>query len=131
MYDRFENDDKFWATLEWMPGGQELWSFIAPYNPFILTSPMEEGSRIGKREWIAEKLKPPPKEIHMSHEKYRWATTDDRPNILIDDWDKNLIPWSKAQGYSEESLSPYAIRCAFGDSASAIAELKELGFGAE
>jgi len=123
MYHRFGNSVEFWATLEWMPGGQELWSFIAPYNPFILTSPMQEGSRTGKREWVTANLQPPPAEIYMSHEKYRWATTDDRPNILIDDWGKNLIPWAEHGGIP--------IRCAFGDSASAIAELKELGFGAE
>ena len=59
----------------------------------------------------------------MSHDKWKWATTDGRPNVLIDDWDKNLIPWAEHGGI--------AIRCAFGDSASAISELKELGFEAK
>ena len=72
---------------------------------------------------LASNLSPQPEHTYMSHEKWKWATTDGRPNILIDDWDKNLIPWAEHGGI--------AIRCAFGDSASAIAELKELGFGAE
>jgi 5'(3')-deoxyribonucleotidase len=123
MYKNFGDDVKFWSELPEMPGGQELWSFISPYNPYILTSPMDEGSQVGKRAWISSHLNPQPTNIYMSHDKWKWATTDGRPNILIDDWDKNLIPWAEHGGI--------AIRCAFGDSASAIAELKELGFGAE
>ena len=123
MYKNFGNDVKFWSELPEMPGGQELWSFISPYSPYILTSPMDEGSQEGKRAWISSHLNPQPTKIYMSHDKWKWATTDGRPNILIDDWDKNLIPWAEHGGI--------AIRCAFGDSASAIAELKELGFGAE
>ena len=123
MYERFGDDVGFWATLPQMSGGQELWRFISPYDPSILTSPMEQGSQTGKRKWIARNLNPPPRSIYMSHNKWKWATTDGRSNVLIDDWDKNLIPWARHGGI--------AIRCAFGDSASAIAELKELGFGAE
>mgnify|MGYP003128278242 FL=1 len=123
MYANFGDDVKFWSELPEMPGGQELWNFISPYDPYILTSPMDEGSQEGKRAWLSSYLSPQPTNIYMSHDKWKWATTDGRPNILIDDWDKNLIPWAEHGGI--------AIRCAFGDSASAIAELKELGFGAE
>lgn len=122
MYERFGNDVGFWSTLPEMAGGQSLWSFISPYSPFILTSPMDEGSQVGKRNWIKSNLNPQPSKIFMSHNKWKWATTNGRPNVLIDDWDKNLIPWAEKGGI--------AIRCAFGDSASAIARLKEIGFEA-
>jgi len=120
MYDRFGNDVEFWANLPPMEGGAELWNFISPYGPHILTSPMEEGSQLGKRQWLQKNLNPQPNEVFMSHNKWKWATTDGKPNVLIDDWDKNLVPWAENGGI--------AIRCAFGDSASAIAKLKEIGF---
>ena len=60
---------------------------------------MKKGSEIGKQEWIDNNLVPPPPEkIFMHHEKYRWATTNGKPNILIDDFSKNTIPWEEAGG---------------------------------
>ena len=123
MYGNFGNDVELWANLPKMAGSQELWDFISPHSPYILTSPMDEGSQVGKREWLENNVNPQPAKVYMSHDKWKWATTDGRPNVLIDDWDKNLIPWAEHGGI--------AIRCAFGDSASAISELKELGFEAK
>mgnify|MGYP003678425132 FL=1 len=123
MYKNFGNDIEFWSNLPEMQGGQELWNFISSYDPYILTSPMDEGSQVGKRAWLAKHLSPQPTNVYMSHDKWKWAMTDGRPNVLIDDWDKNLIPWAENGGI--------AIRCAFGDSASAISQLKELGFEAK
>ena len=99
MYRELENHADFWKDLPWMPGGKELWDYIAPYNPHILTAPMGYGSEIGKQEWIDKNLNPPPPEkVFMSHEKYRWAVRDGGPNILIDDFSKNTIPWTEAGG---------------------------------
>jgi hypothetical protein len=28
--------EEFWAGIEWMPNGEELWRFISPYSPKIL-----------------------------------------------------------------------------------------------
>jgi len=89
----------FWRDLEWMQGGKELWSYIAPHGPYILTTPMRYGSEIGKQEWIDKNLNPPPPEkIFMEPDKSPWAVTDGKPNILIDDWEKNTIPWNEAGG---------------------------------
>ena len=99
MYKELEHHADFWRDLEWMPDGKELWSHIAQYNPYILTSPMKMGSEIGKQEWIDNNLNPPPPEkIFMHHDKYRRATTNGKPNILIDDFSKNTIPWAEAGG---------------------------------
>jgi hypothetical protein len=99
MYRELENHADFWKDLPWMPGGKELWAYIAPYNPHILTAPMGYGSEIGKQEWIDKNLNPPPPEkVFMSHEKYRWAVRDGGPNILIDDFSKNTVPWTEAGG---------------------------------
>ena len=99
MYRELKHHADFWRDLEWMPDGKSLWNYIAPYNPYILTSPMKKGSEIGKQEWIDNNLVPPPPErIFMHHDKYRRATTNGKPNILIDDFSKNTIPWEEAGG---------------------------------
>ena len=130
MYGRVGNDADFWANLPWMPGGKELWSFVAPYRPYILTSPMQQGSEIGKAFWIDANLNPKPEEIHMSHKKYNWAVNEDgSSNVLIDDWDKNLGPWSTHTGGKKGgTYSGYAIQCVNGNYQAAIAKLKDLGF---
>ena len=97
MYKAFADDEKFWAGLPWMPDGRELWEFISQFNPDILTSPMGKGSERGKQHWIDEHLKPAPKRVFMSREKYKWATNG-QPNVLIDDFISNTIPWENAGG---------------------------------
>ena len=99
MYGRVGNDANFWSKLPWMPGGKELWNFISKYDPYILTSPMQKGSEIGKAFWIDSNLSPSPEKVFMSREKYNWALDEDgEPNILIDDWSKNTVPWAKKGG---------------------------------
>tara|TARA_Y100001938_G_scaffold91337_1_gene125326 strand:+ start:152 stop:790 length:639 start_codon:yes stop_codon:yes gene_type:complete len=121
MYGRVGNDADFWANLPWMPGGKELWSFISPYSPHILTSPMKKGSEVGKAFWIDSNLSPEPNEIHMSHEKYKWAVNEDgSSNVLIDDWSKNTVPWDNKGGIAIQHVN--------GNTAASIAKLKELGF---
>ena len=121
MYSRMGNDADIWAHLPWMPGGKELWDFIAPYKPSILTTPMQKGSEIGKAFWINENLHPEPINVFMSGEKYTRAISEDgAPAILIDDWSKNIIPWNEAGGI--------AIQHKNGNTAATIATLKKLGF---
>ena len=98
MYRALWDDEEFWANLTWMPGGKELWAYIAQYEPDILTSPMGPGSERGKQIWIDNNLNPAPKEVFMSRNKYEWATSDDSPNILIDDFTSNTIPWEDTGG---------------------------------
>ena len=99
MYARFRNDSDFWASLPWYPGGKELWNHISKFDPYILTAPMSgDGSKTGKQIWIENNLNPQPKKIFMSHEKYKWATTGGKPNLLIDDFETNTIPWTEAGG---------------------------------
>ena len=99
MYKELEHHADYWRDLEWTPDGKELWSHIAPYNPYILTSPMGKGSEIGKQEWIDKNLNPPPPEkIFMHHDKHTRAITNGKPSILIDDFSKNTISWEDAGG---------------------------------
>ena len=99
MRKELANHADFWENLPWMSDGKELWNYIVPYDPYILTTPMGYGSEIGKQAWIDKNLNPPPPEkIYMSQNKFEWATRGGKPNILIDDFTKNTIPWEEAGG---------------------------------
>ena len=87
-------------------GGKELWNYIKGYNPIILTTPMGEPSKtneeftpseIGKTLWV-ETHQGKGLEIIFSNKKYEKATTNGRPNVLIDDFTTNTEPWLKAGG---------------------------------
>ena len=121
MYGRVGYDANFWSKLPWMPNGKELWNFISKYDPYILTSPMQRGSEIGKAFWIDENLRPLPDKVFMSSEKYEWALSDaGKPNILIDDWSKNTVPWSNKGGIAIQHVNA--------NTSATISALKELGF---
>jgi len=108
MYKRFEDNEEFWANIPWVKGGRELWSYISKFDPYILTAPMKgEGSKRGKHRWIENNLSPLPKKIFMSHEKYKWAITNGKPNVLIDDFMTNINPWNEVQ--VAQKLPPLAI----------------------
>jgi 5'(3')-deoxyribonucleotidase len=101
MYYRCSNDEDLWANLPWAKDGKELWEEISKYNPFILTAPLDDAEcKNGKFRWIKNNLVPHPEKIFMSHEKYLWSTTSGQPNILIDDFNINTIPWDNYGGIS-------------------------------
>jgi predicted kinase len=87
---------KFWADLKWMPDGQQLWDYIKPYNPSLLTAPSrEESSRIGKQEWVDKNI--PGTSIVFKYAKDKKDLAS--PNaILIDDRKDNIQQWIDAGG---------------------------------
>jgi hypothetical protein len=122
-----EMGEEFWAGMEWMPNGEELWRFISPFSPKILSSPSKDNSsRLGKRMWIREHLNPnketglaaPSKIIFaLSENKQDYATPK---SILIDDKPSNIEQW-EAQG-------GIAMKVKDGEIQSVIEKLKELGY---
>lgn len=90
-----------WSNLEWMSDGKKLWSYIAQYNPIILSSPGTESRLIieaGKTRWIRKNLKPEPSYIF---EPDKWKHAAGKPgiqNILIDDSAHKLNPWMEHDG---------------------------------
>ena len=87
---------KFWAELNWMPDGQQLWGYINQYNPKLLTAPSrEQSSEIGKQEWINKNLPGTPVIFKQAKDKKDLA----EPNaILIDDRKDNIQQWVDAGG---------------------------------
>ena len=91
----------FWAKMNWMPGGQELWSIIGKYKPYILTSPSKfQYAKEGKKLWIENNLNPQPKKVLFAQtgDKHSMMTADPKNSMLIDDYWPNLAPWKALGG---------------------------------
>jgi hypothetical protein len=113
---------EFWSEMEWMPNGRELWNFIQPYGPKLLTSPSRDNtSRLGKRLWVKENLVPAPEVLfRFGDAKSDFANEN---AILIDDKPSNLAAFSAKGGI--------AIEVKDGEIQSVINKLKQLGYGRE
>ena len=86
----------FWAGLKWMPGGQELWDYIKPFDPKLLSAPSrEQSSRIGKAVWVKHKLPGTKLILRYANQKKELATPE---SILIDDRQVNIDQWEAAGG---------------------------------
>lgn len=105
----------FWANLEWMSEGKQLWDYIKKYKPKLLSAPSRENSsRIGKREWVKNNI-PEAKLILAAAElKQHYASPK---SILIDDREKNINEWVEAGGIGILHTS----------TSDTIKQLKELG----
>mgnify|MGYP003638421422 FL=1 len=110
---------KFWIGMPWMPQGEQLWNFISPYRPDLLTSPSRDNnSRLGKNLWVKNNLNPKPKVIFAySKVKQRYANEN---SILIDDKPSNINEWTAKGGI--------AIQCKDGNVNHVINKLQELGY---
>ena len=113
---------EFWSDMEWMPNGRELWNFIQPYGPKLLTSPSRDNtSRLGKRLWVKENLVPAPEVLfRFGDAKSDFANEN---AILIDDKPSNLAAFAAKGGISLEVKD--------GEIQSVINKLRELGYGRE
>jgi len=88
----------FYAEIQPMRDMRELWDFIAPYNPIVLTgvpSSVEEAPD-NKRAWVRKHLGDHVEvRCCLSKEKCLHAQAGD---ILIDDWVKYRNLWVRAGG---------------------------------
>ena len=97
--DMVSNDVELWAKLPPMPDKDRLWSYISQYDPIVLSHPWDEASAEGKRVWSREMLDPQPKNVILTGDKHNYAVNEDgSPNILIDDFEKYIIPLENAGG---------------------------------
>jgi hypothetical protein len=109
---------KYWVGMKWMETGEELWKYIEPHNPTILTSPSRHNnSRLGKRLWVRNHIVPLPKIIFaFSKNKRQYAGEN---HILIDDREDNIEGFIKDGGIG--------IHCKDNNIEEVINQLQELG----
>ena len=101
---KIRDTENFWLDLPLTANAKNLLMLIkdvkGEYN--ILSSPLPDdpNSEPHKREWIKKNLNFfPPKDIIITHDKAKYATTEDgTPNILIDDYGVNIQKWEAAGG---------------------------------
>ena len=112
----------FWANLGWKPNAKRLHDFIIRYNPHVLSAytGRDPTSKVGKMKWLKKNTGFKRAKIHLvlRSQKKDYATTDDKPNILIDDYIKNIREWEAKGGIGIHHT----------EVGKTISELKRLGF---
>jgi 5'(3')-deoxyribonucleotidase len=112
----------FWANLEWMPGSERLYKFIEKYDPYVLSaySGRDPTSKNGKMKWLGKNTNWKKGRVNLvkRSDKKLYATTDGKPNVLIDDYMKNINEWEKKGGIGVHHTNV----------PKTIGELKRLGF---
>ena len=103
MYALVQDDEEWWATLPWQPGGKKLWAYIRQFDPDLLTAPMDKGGKTGslpgKIRWVEQNLRISGNRIIFEHDKWKHAVSEDgKRNILIDDFSSKIDPWDNANG---------------------------------
>lgn len=96
------NTKGFWDNLGWKPGGKRLYQFISRYDPHVLSAytARDPASQNGKKKWLKKNTKFSRSKVHLvlRSQKKDYAKTDGKPNVLIDDYIKNVKEWESAGG---------------------------------
>ena len=120
MYRMVEDDVDLWANLGWERGGKELWDYIKDIPGLeILSAPMAEGSKIGKRMWVERELGVPVEKVNLADSKKSYGVHNGKQGLLIDDRDKYVNEFREGGGI--------AIKHNPDDVDNTIRQLKELG----
>lgn len=94
LWKSIDRIDDFWTGMDWMPDGPELWAFIKPLNPTILSAPSQSPLCIpGKKHWLSQHIGEVPAIFEQAKEKYAGPG-----KVLIDDRDSNIEKWRGAGG---------------------------------
>lgn len=94
------NSEQFWADLPWTTDGKELWSYLKPHNPVILTGALnsDSGAGPGKIAWCKKNLGISQNEViaTQANLKQKYASPG---AILIDDTAfPNIAQWNASGG---------------------------------
>ena len=113
---------KFWANLEPMSDAMMLWRYIKPHQAYILSTPSKRMAtcKPEKLEWIRKHLGNV-EQIHLvpRDDKQKFAITKDgTPNLLIDDYEKNIKEWVSAGGIGIRHIN----------SINTISQLRKIGY---
>ncbi len=102
--DKIRNTKDFWINLKPTQNGKKLLNLIkklkGEYN--ILSAPLADDPTVetSKRKWVENHLKEfLPKNVIITADKYKYAkNANGTPNILIDDFGKNIEKWEEFGG---------------------------------
>lgn len=99
MWEMASAHPEFWSHMPLKHGAQELWEFVKPYNPTVLTGcPKSDFDRAveHKKAWWRH---------HFDHDNVITCLSRDKGmhiknpgDILVDDMIKNIKRWEKAGG---------------------------------
>jgi hypothetical protein len=96
LEDKKMQEKDYWANLEWMPDGKELWDHIQSMKPTLLSAPSRDPqSRWGKRIWVKKNIPGTPLILAAASAKKNYANKN---SILIDDRISNVNEWNAAGG---------------------------------
>tara|TARA_R110000744_G_C19033584_1_gene525761 strand:- start:55 stop:570 length:516 start_codon:yes stop_codon:yes gene_type:complete len=99
---QISNTKGFWENLEWMPGAKRIHQMIIKYDAHILSafSGKDPSSKNGKMKWLSKNTSFKRGNIHLVErsQKQAYAMTDGEPNVLIDDYIKNIKEWEEKGG---------------------------------
>mgnify|MGYP001376023688 FL=1 len=99
---QISNTKGFWENLEWMPGAKRIYQMIIKYDAHILSafSGKDPSSKNGKMKWLSKNTSFKRGNIHLVErsQKQAYAMTDGEPNVLIDDYIKNIKEWEEKGG---------------------------------
>lgn len=98
----------FWADLDWIHGGQELWNTAKNLyeNIYILSSaglvsPIKfKLAEMGKKKWVRKNMPEMPQEnVFIVNGKRFKQTYADKRSILVDDMPITIQQWNMKGGY--------------------------------
>lgn len=107
LQDFMDDNYDFWANIPRIPHFDKLWNAIKNHNPMVLTSPHDMKDKDcfnGKKDWCKRELGLNADRVIVEREKWKYATDNGVPNILIDDMDYNLEAWEKHGGIPIEVI---------------------------
>jgi len=88
----------FFSTLPWMRDGAELWTFLAPLSPAILSgAPSGDWAAPQKRRWCVEQLQLPEERV-LIVDPCDKALFSHPGAVLVDDWVRHRAPWEARGG---------------------------------
>ena len=93
----------FWTNIGWKPNAKRLYDFIIKYDAHVLSAftGRDPTSKVGKMKWLKKNTEFKRANIHLvlrSQKKSYAKTKEEKPNVLIDDYDKNIKEWEAAGG---------------------------------
>jgi 5'-nucleotidase len=93
----------FFSNLPLMPGALEFFRSVEYMNPTILTACPKSNytvAAVQKRQWVYKHLSPDVTVIPMMGGKNKCLFMHSPGDVLIDDFEKNCIPWAEHGGFA-------------------------------